>query len=136
MAFTDSQSGALIKYGESPAPIVLSGTVVVGDSLGFSGGWKRALATTGGVIQIRCVAGQDGTTGETIVAYFGVTYIEGSRFSGATANGSLYVAEGTSNGMYTQTVPSTSGDATTSCGVMVTATTAMIEPRHAADTVA
>jgi hypothetical protein len=133
MAFADAQSGGKILYGESPAPIMLAGTVSCGDALGFSGGWVRALATVAGVIQIRAVAGSDGVTGETITGYFGVTVVGGSRFSGATVNGGLYVAEGTASGQYTQTAPSTSGDATTGCGVMLSATVAAINPAHDAD---
>ena len=136
MAYADAQSGAVILYGEGEAQIVLVGTVKTGDALGYSGGWKRALATAGGVIQLRCVAGEDGLSGQTIVAYFGKTLIGGSRFSGATDRGAMYVAEGTDYGEYTQTAPSTATDATTIVGVAVGATQALITPNFNVDSVA
>lgn len=136
MAFADAQDNAQILYGEVPASIPLAGTVSKGDALGYSGGWKRALATTGSVVQIRCVAAEDGVSGQYITAYFGVTIIGGSRFSGGTTNGKLYVAEGSDNGQYTQTAPSDSGDATTEAGVMLSATVAMVMPAHTADSTA
>ena len=136
MAVTDSQDNAQILYGETPGQVVLGGTVKKGDSMGYSGSWVRALATTAGVIQIRCVAGSDGVSGETITVYFGPTLVGGSRFSGGTVNGKLYVAEGTDVGEYTQTAPSTSGDANTECGTMISATIAFVMPAHTADSTA
>lgn len=136
MAFLDSQVESTIYYGEAPAQVLLAGTATKGDALGYSGGWKRALGTAGGVIQIRCVAGESGVSGQTIVVYFGTCKLGGGRFSGATAGGAVYVAEGTSNGMYTQTIPSTSTDATTTVGYAINATDLMITPQHPADTVA
>jgi len=127
LAFSDSQSGGTILYGESPASIIISGTVSKGDALGYSGGWVRALATVATAIALRCVAAEDGVSGQTIVAYFGKCII-GGRFSGATANGAVYVAEGTSNGMYTQTVPSTTGDITVRVGTALNATELAIYP--------
>jgi hypothetical protein len=133
MAFADAQAGGKILYGETPAQIVLAGTVSTGDALGYNAGWVRALATTANVVQIRAVAGQDGVTGETITAYFGTTVVGGSRFTGATVNTAIYVAEGTSNGQYTQTQPTSTGDANTACGVMLSATIAAVMPIHSYD---
>jgi len=135
LSFADSQSNAEILLGTAEARIVLAGTVSKGDALGYSGGWVRALATAAGVIQIRCVAGEDGVSGQTIVAYFDKTIIGGARFSGGTVNGKLYVAEGTDVGEYTQTAPSTATDANTEVGVMISATEAMVQPAHTADSV-
>ncbi len=136
MAFADAQSGAVIEAQSiSVCPIVLAGTVVLGDAIGFSGGWKRALATAGGVIQMRCVALEDGYAGQTILANFGDTEIGGARFSGATTGGAVYVAEGTSNGMYTQTAPDTATDSTKIVGYAISATKLLISPQMNVDSV-
>lgn len=136
MAFTDNQKDADILYGESPARIELAGTVKKGDAVGYSSGWKRALATAGSVIQMRCVAGEDGVTGQEIVAYFSTTLVGGQRFSGASAHGAVYVAEGTDNGKYTQTLPVTSGDAITIVGYSISATALVLIPNQNADATA
>jgi len=130
MAFADAQDNAVIFYGESPAPIFLSGTVTKGDCVGYSSGWKRALATTASVVQMRCCAAEDGVLGQTIVAYFGECKMGGSRLSGATAGSALYVAEGTASGQYTETVPDTTGDATTAIGEVLDATTTLLFPHR------
>lgn len=136
MAFADAQDNALLMYGESEARILLAGTVVKGDAVGYSGGWKRALATTGSVVQMRCVASEAGESGQEITAYFGYVTMKGARLSGGTAGASLYVAEGTSNGMYTETAPTTTGDATKVVGEMLTATEAILYPHKNDDSVA
>ena len=135
MAFADAQSGATILYGSESAIIELAGTVTKGDAVGFSGGWKRALATTGSVVQMRCVAGEDGVTNQKITAYFGATLMD-DRLSGGTAGAALYVAEGTSNGMFTETAPSTTGDSNKKVGYMLTATLAALTPNANVDSVA
>jgi len=135
MAFSDAQSGGKILDGEIPVEITLAGTVSKGDILGYSSGWKRALATVGGVIQGRCVAGMDGKTGDRIVAYFGKTRV-GGRLSGMTVGNPLYVAEGSSNGQYTETIPTTTSDATKVVGYSVSDTEAVIDPMANADSVA
>ena len=136
MAFADSQANAIIKYGSGEATILLAGTVTKGDAIGYSDGWKRALATVSNVVQMRCTAGEDGVSGQRITAYFSTTIIEGSRFTGATASGALYVAEGTDNGKFTQTAPSTTGDANTIVGYALTATQMAITPNANVDSVA
>ncbi len=135
MAFADGQTSATIYYSESGAEILLAGTVTKGDALGFSGGWKRALATTGGVIAMRCTAGSDGVSGDTIIGYFGQCILTG-RHTGAAVNGALYVAESSDNGELTQTAPSTTGDSDTIVGYAITATVMLITPSHNPDTVA
>ena len=112
MAFADAQDNAIITYGAEPTTVKLAGTVKKGDAIGFSDGWKRALATSGSVVQMRRVAGEDGASGQEITAYGGLVIIEGERFSGGTAGSALYVAEGSDNGEYTETAPTTSGDLT------------------------
>ena len=135
MAFADSQSSAVIDYGEEETLITLAGTVKVGDAIGWSSGRVRALATVATAIQLRCVAGEDGVSGQRIKAYFGKTSISGSRFSGGTAGSALYVAEGTDNGKYTETIPSTSGDCTTVVGYVVSASEVVILPGRNTDSV-
>ena len=111
MAFADAQTAAIIKEATCPAKITLAGTVTRGDAIGYSSGWKRALATAGSVVQLRGVAGEDGVSGDEIVAYFGPSIVA-DRISGATAGNPIYVAEGSDNGKYTETAPSTSSDPT------------------------
>ena len=136
MAFADAQASGVIDYGENEAEIKLAGTVKVGDAVGWSSGWVRALATTGTAIQMRCVAGQDGASGQKIKAYFGKTFLGGSRLSGGTAGSALYVAEGTDNGKYTETAPDTTGDCDTVVGYMISATEAAMIPGRNTDSVA
>jgi hypothetical protein len=138
MAFSDSQANAVVipVSEDGISSVTLAGTVTKGDALGFSSGWKRALATTGSVIQMRCVALEDGVAGQRIAVCFGECYIKGGRFSGGTPNGALYVAEGSDSGKYTQTQPSTSGDATTRVGTMLSETDAIITPNYNPDSTA
>jgi len=138
MAFGDSQANAVVipVSNDGLSSVTLAGTATKGDCLGFSSGWKRALATTGSVVQMRCVALEDGVSGQRVSVCFGECYLRGSRFSGATANGALYVAEGTSNGMYTQTIPSTTGDATTRVGTALSTTDAILTPNYNVDSIA
>jgi hypothetical protein len=133
MAFTDNQSGAVVIYGEGQAPIILGESCVVGDALGYSSGWKRALATTGYIIPIRCVAAESGVAGQRIIAYFDNAIIKGTRFSGATPGGSIYVEEGTGYGKYTQTSPSTLGDDNTVVGYALSTTMVAIMPSYSLD---
>ena len=136
MSFSDSQDNGVIDYGEDEAEVKLASAAKVGDALGWSSGWQRALGTTAGVIAMRCVAGEDGSTGQRIKVYFGKVGISGSRFSGGTAGSALYVAEGTSVGKYTETAPSDTGDSTTVVGYMISANEATLIPNRNVDTVA
>ncbi len=136
MAFADAQTGGLIIFGQTPKTVKIVGAVAKGDILGYSGGWKRALATVAGVIQGRAVAGEDGADGQDILAYDGFVIIGGDRFSGATTGGAVYVAEGTSNGMYTQTAPITTGDANKILGYAVSATVLCVNPLTNNDSIA
>ena len=135
MAISDSQANGVIDYGEDEATIKLAGTVKVGDAVGWSSGWVRALATVGTAIQMRCVAGEDGASGQKIKAYFGKTLLGGSRLSGGTAGAALYVAESTSNGKYTETAPSDAGDCNKVVGYMISITEATLIPSRNADSV-
>lgn len=135
MALADAQASAEILYGAEGAVIELAGAVVKGDCLGYSGGWQRALATVGGVIQMRCVASEAGVSGDSITAYFGTCLLAG-RLSGGTAGAALYVAEGTDTGKYTETAPTDPGDANKVVGYMYDATHAVLIPNANADSVA
>lgn len=135
MSFSDTQDNATLDYGEDEAIITLAGATVIGDAVGWSSGWKRALATTGTAIQLRCVAGENGSTGQRIKAYFGKTVISGSRFSGGTAGAAMYVAEGSDNGEYTETKPTTSGDVDTVIGYVLSATEVVVLPSRNIDSV-
>lgn len=137
MAFADAQANCVIKHGEAPATIRVEEAVKAGDSLGFTDGWYKALATVGAnLIQQRCVAGQDGAAEQDITAYFGTVVLGGERFSGATRGGAMYVAEGTSDGQYTQTAPTTTGDANKIVGYAISATEVVVNCNAIPDSVA
>ena len=122
MAFSDPGTGRVVLdsgRGTEPGKVTLAEDCKCGDVLGYSSGWKRALATTGSVIQGRLVALVDGKSGEEVPVSAG--RVTGG-YSGATAGGYVYVAEGTDNGEITQTAPSTGGDANTIVGVALSTT--------------
>lgn len=126
MAFADDQSQGTIKEAALTPQITLAGTVTRGDILGYSSGWKRALATAGSVVQGRLVALQDGVSGDVIrAAQFAVVT---GRYSGATPGNAIYVAEGSDNGKVTETAPSTTNDANTIIGRAIDATTLLLYP--------
>jgi len=135
LAFADAQTAATIIFGSEPATILLKDTVVAGDILGQSDGWKRALATVDGVIQGRCIAAEPGDTGDKIRAYFGYVIMTG-RFTGGTDDAALYVAEGTDDGQFTETAPSTTGDANKKVGAVLDAVTIIAFPTRDDDSVA
>ena len=104
--------------------VTISDTVHRGDPIGqdANGAWKRALATTGSVVQARLVALQGGDSGEVIEAVRSCR-LSGGRITGATQGNAIYIAEGATAGLYTETKPTTSGDADTVIGEAVDATT-------------
>jgi len=117
MAFTDPGKGRIIVdsgRGTEPAKVTLAEDCKCGDVIGFSNGWKRALATTGSVIQGRLVALTDGESGDEIAVSANPVI---KSYTGATPGSYVYVAESTDYGKTTQTAPSTAGDATTIIGV-------------------
>ncbi|GAG91863.1 unnamed protein product, partial [marine sediment metagenome] len=130
-----SQSGCIIFHGESPAPIKLSGTVSKGDAVGYSDGWKRALAAVDSVVQMRCVASEDGVTDQVITAYFGLCEM-GGRFSGGTEGNAIYVAEGTDSGEYIDEAPADVGDANKIVGYTMTALRITVHPNMNDDSLA
>jgi len=125
MAFSDPGTGRIILdsgRGTEPGKITLAEDCNCGDVLGYSSGWKRALATTGSVIQGRLVALTDGKNGEEVPVSANPVI---SGYSGATPGGYIYVTEGSNNGQITQTAPSTSGDANTITGIALSTTKVM-----------
>ena len=136
MAFSDPGTGRVVLdsgRGTEPGKITLAEDCKCGDVLGYSGGWKKALATTGSVIQGRLVALADGKSGKEVPV--SASPVIGS-YSGATAGGYIYVAEGTDNGEITQTAPSTSGDANTIIGMALSVTDVMFFLNGRADSTA
>ena len=136
MAFSDPGKGRVILdsgRGTEPGTVTLAEDCKCGDVLGYSSGWKRALATTGSVIQGRLVALAGGTSGEEVPV--SANPVVGG-YSGATPGGYAYVAEGSDNGKITQTAPSTSGDANTIIGVSLSATEVMFLLNSRADSTA
>ncbi len=133
MALSDPGKGRIIEQGEGLVKITLAEASKAGDVLGYSSGWKRALATVGTAIQGRLVAGEDGDNGDVITAYRRAVV---GGYSGGTPGNAAYVAEGTDYGKITETKPTTSGDCDTIIGYMVSATVAALEPGSRADSAA
>jgi hypothetical protein len=136
MAFADGLTGAKILATSGIIQnVTLAEGCLKGDLIGYSSGWKRALATTGTAIQAKGVALMDGKTGDVIPVCFGSTVV-GGRLSGMTITNPLYAAEGTSYGAYTESAPATGGDCNTIIGYSVSATEAVITPLMRAPTTA
>ena len=136
MAFADPGKNRKIENSnvgpEAPA-VTLAEACKRGDVLGYSSGWKLALATTGTAIQGRVVALQDGAIGDVIPVSQNPVV---SGFTGATPGGYVYVAEGTDSGQITQTAPSTSGDCDTIIGIALAATVVLFFLNSRADSTA
>ena len=133
MAFADPATGRKIVdsgRGTEPQTVTLAEACKVGDVLGYSSGWKRALATTGSVIQGRVVALAAGAIGDEVPVSANPV-VDG--YTSATPGNYVYVAEGSDNGKITETAPSTSGDANTIIGVALTATKVMFFLNSRAD---
>jgi len=133
MAFSDPGTGRIIEQGEGLIKVTLAEACKAGDILGYSSGWKRALATVGTAIQGRLVAGEDGASGDVITTYRRAVV---SGYSGGTAGNPVYVAEGADNGEITETKPATSGDCDAVIGYMASAAVAALEPGSRADSTA
>ena len=136
MAFSDPGKGRIVLdsgRGTEPEKVTLAEDCKCGDVLGYSSGWKRALAATGSVIQGRLVALVDGKNGEEVPV--SANPVIGG-YSGATPGGYVYVAEGSNDGQITQTAPSTSGDANTIIGMALSATEVMFFLNSRADSTA
>ncbi len=136
MAFSDPGKGRVVLdsgRGTEPGKVTLAEDCKCGDVLGYSSGCKRALATTGSVIQGRLVALAGGKSGEEVPVSANAV-VDG--YSGATAGGYVYVDEGSNNGRITQTAPITGGDANTIIGIALSATKVMFFLNSWADSTA
>ena len=133
MAFSDPGTGRIIEQGEGTVKVTLAEACKAGDILGYSSGWKRALAIVGTAIQGRLVAGEDGANGDEITAYRRAVV---GGYSGGTAGSAVYVAEGTDYGQITETAPTDVGDANTIIGYVASAAVAALEPGSRADSTA
>ena len=136
MAFSDPGKGRTVLdsgRGTEPGKVTLAEDCKGGDVLGYSSGWKRALATTGLVIQGRLVALADGGNGQEVPVSLNPVI---GGYSGATTGGYVYVDEGSNNGQVTQTVPSTSGDANTIVGMALSITEVLFFLNSRADSAA
>jgi hypothetical protein len=136
MAFSDPGTGRIIKdsgRGTAPGKVTLAEDCKAGDILGYSAGWKRALAAVGSVIPGRLVALRTGLSGEDVPV--SADPVVGG-YTGATIGSPVYVDESTNNGKVTQTAPSTSGDANTIIGVALSATEVQFFLNSRADTTA
>ena len=125
MAFSDPGKGRVVLdsgRGTEPGKVTLAEACKCGDMLGYSSGWKRALATTGSVIQGREVALADGKSGGEVPV--SANPVVGG-YSGATVGDYVYVDEGSNYGRITQTAPSTAGDANTIVGIALSETEVM-----------
>lgn len=133
MAFSDPAKGRTVidsGRGVEPGKVTLAEDCKRGDVLGYSSGWKRALATTGSVIQGRLVALADGVSAGQVPVSAGAVI---GGYTGATVGGYVYVDESTNYGQITQTAPSTSGDANTIVGIALSATEVMLFLNSRAD---
>jgi hypothetical protein len=135
MALTDAQVGGQILDHTIKGWVTLADNCLKGDLLGYSSGWKRALATVGSVVQSKCVALMDGLSGDKIAVCFDTVRL-GGRLSGMTIGNPIYCAEGTAKGQYTETAPSTSGDVNKIVGYSIAVDEAIICPMSRPDTVA
>ena len=133
MALTEPTAGRIVKDVSLPVRITLAEACKMGDLLGYSSGWKLALATTGTAIAGVLIAGQAGAIGDVITAYREAVL---SGFSGGTVGGSVYGAEGTASGEYTETAPTTTGDCDTIIGTIIAADEIAVWPGNRAPTVA
>ena len=122
----------MVSPGPAAAMVTVAEDVKEGDILGYSSGWKRALATAGSVIQGRLVALANIPSGSKcpVAAH---CVVDG--YSEATPGGYVYVAEGSDNGKVTQTAPNTTGDATTIIGIALSDTAIQFFLNSRADSV-
>jgi len=122
MAFADPGVGRQVIQAPGPAgaTVLLAAACEEGDILGYSTGWKLALATAGSVIAGQVVALKKGAIGDYIPVAT-VCVVQG--YTGGTPGGLIYVAEGSASGDVTDTIPTTQSDSVTVIGVLLSATT-------------
>ena len=122
MAFADPGVGRKVIQAPSPsgATVLLAQACEEGDILGYSSGWKLALATVGSVINPQVVALKRGAIGDYVpVAAHCV--VQG--YTGATPGALIYLAEGSASGDVTETAPTTTNDVKTVIGLVLAADT-------------
>jgi len=122
MALTDPGVGRKVIQAPSPsgATVLLAAACEEGDILGYSTGWKLALATVGSVINPQLVALKKGAIGDYIPVAT-VCVVQG--YTGATPGALIYLAEGSASGDVTETAPTTTNDVKTVIGVALDANT-------------
>ena len=122
MAFTDPAKGRSVIQSPGPEAVAVAVAEAVkeGDILGYSSGWKRALAPTGSVINPQLIALKDTPSGGKCPVSNEAVIIG---YTGGTPGGLIYCAEGTSYGQVTDTAPSTTGDVKTVIGLLLDANT-------------
>ena len=135
MALTEaSPRNRTIKEAGPKFSVTLAGTVAAGDALGYSSGWKRALATVGTAIHAKLIALESGVSGD-VIEVCREAFIDG--FTGGTPGGLVYLEEGAGvGGGYTETAPATTGDVNTIIGYVVSATEIYVAPSVRAGSVA
>ena len=128
MAFVDPGGAlrSLVSIGrraETPLKVILAEDCELGDILGYSSGWVRALATVGTAIQGRLVALKAGQADEAIeVSEMCEVEYNPAVGEELTPGGYVYVAEAALNGEITQTAPSDTGDCDTIIGIALSHT--------------
>ena len=127
MALTENAARARNVVAIGPKfKLTLSGTVLAGDCIGYSSGWKRALATVGTAIQTKLIALEGGVSGD-VIEVCAEAVIGG--FTAGTVGGLVYNEEGAGvGGGYTETAPSTVGDVNTILGYILSATEIYVAP--------
>ena len=136
MAFADPGINRKIEnsnVGPEAPTVTLAEACVRGDVLGYSSGWKLALATVGTAIHGRLVALQDGAVGDVIPVSPNPVV---SGYTGATAGAYIYVAEGSDSGQVTETAPTTGGDCNVIIGIALSATKVLFFLNARVDSVA
>lgn len=124
MGVTDAGTAGTVFALEVAIDITLAGTVVKGDLLGYSAGWKQADADlAAGPIVPELIALQGGVSTEVIKA--ARVALVGERYSGGTVGAPVY-ASGTA-GAITETIPATAGDFRGKVGKLVSASMALLE---------
>lgn len=114
----DNQTARKIIQGFSPVKLTLAGQVYAGDPVGYSSGWKQADANA--AIYGEFVAGQNGSSGQTITVYRAALV---GGFTGLTAGATMYLSD--SAGQY----GTSAGTVSQKIGVAVTATEVWAEPK-------
>lgn len=130
MALTDAHAAGLVHYaGLEAVWLEAAEAILAGDAIHVAadGTAKLALATVGTAEEAHLVATQDAATGEQVPCV-PACYLRGGRITDATIGVPVYLAEGTSDGQYTETKPATSGDVNTAIGITISATELLLFP--------